>query len=279
MNTANLYQLLSIPDYSDIAVVKKAFRQLALKFHPDRNLDPSAAEIFKTLVKAYEILSNSELKYQYDIRLKNGFSAEHGQTASKAPSEKEMQRRRYAKMRRDQDALREVENITSYENSLKILPFRWRVVFIGLLQITGILNILNDWYKEGNRIALGFLLFSLSSLFLWNELYKYFWHKSLTKDEKKYDRQAYSWFISLFLIGIFSAYSLIKIKKIWHLNTFGKVIYAGVNHQMTTLSYTYNDYLYSIDIYSIPPELEDKEQVLIKISTKEPEIWEYFKEE
>jgi hypothetical protein len=37
--------------------------------------------------------------------------------------------------------------------------------------------------------------------------------------------------------------------------------------------------LYSIDIYSIPPELEDKEQVLIKISTKEPEIWEYFKEE
>ena len=275
MSTETLYQLLNIPDYSDISLVKKSFRQLALKYHPDRNNDISASEKFKTIVKVYEILNNPVLKQNYDFRLKNGFDKTVVQQSFEESASDKL-KKEYAQRRRHQKEMQEVENITKYEKSLITLPFIWRIVIIGLVMLTGILNILNDWYQTGNKIALGIFLFILSSLFLWNELYKYFWYKSVIKDEEKYSRQAYSIFIAVFLIGVVSTFSLIKIKKIWQLNNFGKVIYASLDLERGKLSYSYNDEYFLIDVYNFPKELENKDQILIRISTKEPEIWEFM---
>ncbi|RNF05337.1 putative chaperone DNAJ protein [Trypanosoma rangeli] len=66
-----LYQTLLLPDFSSVEEVRQAYKSLALKYHPDKNLaDPSAAEKFRDVRVAYEILSNVERKQKYDCTLR-----------------------------------------------------------------------------------------------------------------------------------------------------------------------------------------------------------------
>ena len=46
--------------------IKKAYRKLALKFHPDKNKAPNATEAFKKISTAFACLSNPEKKKIYD---------------------------------------------------------------------------------------------------------------------------------------------------------------------------------------------------------------------
>ena len=83
---------------------------------------------------------------------------------------------------------------------------------------------------------------------------------------------------SPFFVGIFTTFSLIKIKKVWQLQNFGKVIYASVDNERGKCYYTYKNENYFINIYNVQKDLKNKEQILIRISIKEPEIWEYVDE-
>ena len=64
----SLYEVLEIADYSDVATVKKAFKTLSRKYHPDNMINASkeeqdiALEKQKELSEAYTILSNPEKK-------------------------------------------------------------------------------------------------------------------------------------------------------------------------------------------------------------------------
>ena len=60
------YDILGVSKNASAAELKKAYRQLALKFHPDRNKKPGSAEKFKQISEAYEILSNPEKRKTYD---------------------------------------------------------------------------------------------------------------------------------------------------------------------------------------------------------------------
>lgn len=61
------YEILSVERTADGDTIKKAYRKLAMEFHPDRNPgDKSAEDKFKEAAEAYEILSNAEKKAQYD---------------------------------------------------------------------------------------------------------------------------------------------------------------------------------------------------------------------
>ena len=67
------YDVLGLNRNADNAAIKKAFRRLAKKYHPDTNGDdPVAAEKFKEVNEAYEVLSDKEKRKQYD---QFGFSA------------------------------------------------------------------------------------------------------------------------------------------------------------------------------------------------------------
>ena len=63
---SNLYEALGVEKDATEADIKKAFRELAFKYHPDRNKDAGAEERFKEVSAAYDILSDKAKRQQYD---------------------------------------------------------------------------------------------------------------------------------------------------------------------------------------------------------------------
>ncbi|ADG93583.1 heat shock protein DnaJ domain protein [Arcobacter nitrofigilis DSM 7299] len=62
----SLYETLEVSDSASSDEIKKAYRKLARKYHPDVNKDKDAEEKFKEINAAYEVLSDKEKKQQYD---------------------------------------------------------------------------------------------------------------------------------------------------------------------------------------------------------------------
>ncbi|HEY5294740.1 MAG TPA: DnaJ domain-containing protein, partial [Gaiellaceae bacterium] len=60
------YELLGVPRDADEATIKKSFRRLARQLHPDVSAEPDAAERFREVTEAYEVLSSSETRALYD---------------------------------------------------------------------------------------------------------------------------------------------------------------------------------------------------------------------
>lgn len=67
-NICCLYTLLGVQKNSTDADIKKAYRKLALKWHPDKNPDrkEKAERMFKRIANAYEVLSNEKSRTEYD---------------------------------------------------------------------------------------------------------------------------------------------------------------------------------------------------------------------
>lgn len=73
METFDYYEVLEITRTSDKEVIKKAYRKMALKYHPDRNPDDKhAEEQFKRVNEAYEVLSDDAKRQIYDKYGKEG---------------------------------------------------------------------------------------------------------------------------------------------------------------------------------------------------------------
>ncbi len=67
MSKRDYYEILNVDKGADQATIKKAYRRIAMKFHPDRNPDDAKAdEKFKEATEAYEILSDQEKRSAYD---------------------------------------------------------------------------------------------------------------------------------------------------------------------------------------------------------------------
>ena len=67
MAKRDYYEILGVSKNADAKEIKKAYRKLALKHHPDKNPgDKQAEEKFKEAAEAYEVLSNTEKKQRYD---------------------------------------------------------------------------------------------------------------------------------------------------------------------------------------------------------------------
>lgn len=65
--TQNFYETLGVAKTATPDDIKKAYRKLANKYHPDKNLDdPTAEEKFKTVKRAYEVLSDAQQRAAYD---------------------------------------------------------------------------------------------------------------------------------------------------------------------------------------------------------------------
>src|SRR5215468_9281771 len=67
------YSVLGVPASATQDEIKKKYRKLAAKHHPDKNPnDPKAAETFKEISEAYQVLGDAEKRKQYDQMRKLG---------------------------------------------------------------------------------------------------------------------------------------------------------------------------------------------------------------
>ena len=67
MAKRDYYEILGVERGAEADVIKKAYRKIALKFHPDRNPDnPEAEDKFKEAAEAYEVLSDADKRARYD---------------------------------------------------------------------------------------------------------------------------------------------------------------------------------------------------------------------
>ena len=71
VNKSNYYEILDVKPNADIKEIKKAFRNLAKKYHPDVTGDTNTEEDFKKVVKAYHTLSNKVGRQVYDLNMNN----------------------------------------------------------------------------------------------------------------------------------------------------------------------------------------------------------------
>ena len=67
MSKRDYYEILGVSKNAEKAEIKKAYRKIAIKYHPDKNPgDKEAEEKFKEAAEAYEVLSNDEKRAKYD---------------------------------------------------------------------------------------------------------------------------------------------------------------------------------------------------------------------
>ncbi len=71
------YEVLGVPKDASKEDIKRAYRKLALKYHPDRNKEPDAAEKFREISEAYAVLSDKEKRSMYDRFGHSGISGRY----------------------------------------------------------------------------------------------------------------------------------------------------------------------------------------------------------
>ncbi len=78
---ADYYKILGLNRRASHKEIKKAYRQMSLKYHPDKNKEEGAAEKFSEIARAYEVLSDENLKEVYDQRGEEGLKQHEQQQA------------------------------------------------------------------------------------------------------------------------------------------------------------------------------------------------------
>src|SRR5271157_6599628 len=61
------YEIMSLENTATSEDIKKAYRELAKKYHPDINKSSTSEELFKLISEAYEVLSDETKRAQYDL--------------------------------------------------------------------------------------------------------------------------------------------------------------------------------------------------------------------
>jgi DnaJ family protein B protein 4 len=72
------YEVLGVNSNASQEEIRKTYRQLSLKYHPDRNPDPSATEKYKEINEAYEVLGDTAARQKYDMMKTLGGAGANG---------------------------------------------------------------------------------------------------------------------------------------------------------------------------------------------------------
>ncbi len=73
------YEILGLESKATSDDIKKAYRELAKKYHPDINRSSTSEELFKLISEAYEVLSDDAKRKEYDLYRKLELGEEHGE--------------------------------------------------------------------------------------------------------------------------------------------------------------------------------------------------------
>lgn len=147
------YALLGLEKNATKSEVKKNYRQLVTKFHPDKNSAPDAASKFIVITEAYEVLSDTKTRAQYDLTRwevkKRQKESEYDFTIVKQPVESLRTRRRKAQQKR---GMAYQQTHAKNQNQFKLASESFIVSGRYLVHILGVLLLLVLLYSASNQI-------------------------------------------------------------------------------------------------------------------------------
>jgi curved DNA-binding protein CbpA len=157
----NYYKILEIEFGTDTLTVKKAYRRLALKYHPDKNRASDAAKMFIEITEAYEVLSDNTKRTEYDFLFKKNFIS--NETIIKEEKYQEQQKtwtaygqkkgEEYSKMSYDDFNTRILNEI---KIGVSYIPNFFTILLVGLGAIA-MFSILPKAFS-GNNSGMGFFI-------------------------------------------------------------------------------------------------------------------------
>ncbi len=83
MDCRGYYAILGVSEDANFQEIKKSYRKLAKKYHPDRNKSANAEETIKKINEAFETLSDRRKRKQYDLESSNIFDLEESNNGEK----------------------------------------------------------------------------------------------------------------------------------------------------------------------------------------------------
>lgn len=90
-NCNDFYEILGVPKTASDSDLKKAYRKLALQYHPDKNKTTGSTDAFKIIGKAFSVLSDAQKRKQYD-----NYGPESFESSGGAPSRSHSHRSQYS---------------------------------------------------------------------------------------------------------------------------------------------------------------------------------------
>lgn len=274
--------------YSDVSIVKRKYRELALLYHPDKNPGDSAAEeFFKILTQGYNILSEPEKKFTYDSILRRFLEKSPAETVEAWESKgRESMAERLRKHRERQRQ----SIIDTFEEDERSLSHPLRLVIAILIYISGLLIAYNNWFLnlldlKIIYIIMGSFLVGLGAYLIANNRYQVHLF-NLAKGNLDYTslKGPVRLFSVLFLVTPILFLLLTQLTKTVHLNYFYDVTIVDridEHREGVTYQYTVNGEEIARSINELPivdtfyGEPEKKKQMLrVKFSRINPNISE-----
>ena len=163
----NYYQILQVKPSASIDDIKRSYRSLALRFHPDINSSENANEVFSQISEAYETLSDPQKRNVYDAKMIYGSASSAG-LKSDAYYKKYGTNKKYPNKKPIVNEIKEVR----FEKLEKGAYYFF--LFLGLFAFVN--SVYAVFTEEFSSHVLNGLIFSVLFTFLlfysWNKFYK-----------------------------------------------------------------------------------------------------------
>lgn len=237
MGNTSLYRVLGLTDFVSIQEVKRAYRELAKQYHPDRNPGNKAAEEkFKIITNAYNVLGDIALKADYDTRLRGVFHFEPIETKEEQLAKRRKKREEALLRKKEYEERKIKKNWHEIQNGT---PPKIRNTYSYSLIATGVVLIFHYWYHNTSTTYSPWYLLGAIVLIIWGNIriQSYYYIKYLyLQIQKKINfspanrvfRNFILGFVLSFALGVFGAKSLMKFHLKYYFGiTKGTVYYSG----------------------------------------------------